>query len=51
MTNYTYIINYKDFGREWSSTSYSSLEPVSKEYLIEFFGLTECEDYHIEEQF
>lgn len=47
---YTYIINYKEPGREWSSTSYTSPEPVSKEYLIDFFGLTECEDYLIEDK-
>ena len=46
-----YIINYKEFGADhWGSTSYTSSEPVSKEYLIEFFGLGECEDYRIEEQ-
>ena len=50
MTQYTYIIKYKEFGREWSSTSYTSPEPVTKEYLVEFFGLTECEDYSIEEK-
>ena len=50
MTQYTYIINYKEPGREWSSTSYTSPEPVSKEYLIEFFGLDECEDYLIEQK-
>ena len=50
MTNYTYIINYKESGREWSSTSYTSPEPVSKEYLIDFFGLTEREDYLIKEK-
>jgi len=44
-----YIINYKEFGREWSRTSYTSPEPVTKEYLINFFGLEECEDYSIEE--
>ena len=47
---YTYIIQYKEPGREWSSTSYTSPEPVSKEYLIDFFGLTECEDYLIEDK-
>lgn len=50
MTEHTYIINYKEFGREWGSTSYTSPEPVTKEYLIEFFGLEECEDYTIEEK-
>jgi len=47
MTNYTYIIKYKEPGRAWSQTSYTSPEPVTKEYLVEFFGLTECEDYQI----
>ena len=47
---HTYIIKNKEFGREWSSTSYSSPEPVTKEYLIQFFGLDECEDYLIEEK-
>ena len=48
---YTYIIKYKEFGREWSSTSYISPEPVTKEYLVEFFGLKkDCEDYSIEEK-
>ena len=45
---HTYIIKFKEFGREWSSTSYSSPEPVSQEYLVEFFGLNEREDYLIE---
>ena len=44
---YTYIIKYKEYGREWSSISYSSPEPVTREYLIDFFGLEECEDYEI----
>lgn len=47
---HTYIIKFKEFGREWSSTSYSSPEPVSQEYLVEFFGLNECEDYFIKEK-
>ena len=47
---YIYIIKYKEYGREWCSTSYSSPEPVTKEYLIDFFGLGECEDYLIEEK-
>ena len=50
MTNYIYIIKYKEYGREWSATSYSSPEPVTREYLITFFGLDECEDYLIEEK-
>lgn len=47
MTNYIYIIKYKEFGREWSSTSYTAPHPVTIEYLVEFFGLEECEDYEI----
>lgn len=47
---YTYIINYKEPEREWSSTSYTSPEPVTKEYLIDFFGLAECENYTIEQK-
>lgn len=45
----TYIINYKEFGSDWSSTTYTTPETVTKEYLISFFGLEECEDYNIEE--
>ena len=45
----TYIIKYKEYGKEWCSTSYSDSEPVSKEFLIQFFGLDKCEDYQIEE--
>ncbi len=51
LTNMTYIIHYKEYGADhWGKTSYTSSEPVSREYLIEFFGLGECEDYRIEEQ-
>ena len=51
MTQYTYIIKYKEPGKEWSQTSYTSPEPVTKEYLVEFFGLEkDCEDYLIEEK-
>jgi len=46
----TYIIKYKEYGREWSSTSYTTPRQVSQEYLIQFFGLDECEDYIIEEK-
>lgn len=35
----TYIIHYKEKGQSWSQTSYTSPEPVSREYLIDFFGL------------
>lgn len=44
----TYIIHYKEHGREWNSTSYTCQEPVSKEYLIDFFGLKDCETFKIE---
>jgi hypothetical protein len=46
----TYIIKYKEFGRDWSSTSYTSPEPVTEDYLISFFGLHECEDFTIEQE-
>ncbi len=45
----TYIIKYKEYGRKWSSTTYMTPETVSEDYLIEFFGLKECEDYKIEQ--
>lgn len=44
----TYIIYYKENNKEWSQTSYTCPEPVTEEYLIQFFGLRECEDYKIE---
>ena len=44
----TYLIKFKEYGREWSKTSFTSNEPVSKNKLVEFFGLEECEDYEIE---
>ena len=47
---HTYIIHYKEFGREWSSTSFQTPRTVTREYLIQFFGLNECEDYFIEEE-
>ena len=43
-----YIIKYKEFNKSWSSTSYTTPEEVSEDYLISFFGLHECEDYKIE---
>ena len=46
----TYIIKYKEFGRDWSSTTYTSAEAVTEDYLIEFFGLHECEDFVIENE-
>lgn len=46
----TYIIHFKEKGRDWGWTSYLSPEKVTKEYLIQFFGLDECEDYFIEEK-
>ena len=45
-----YIIKYKEFGRNWSSTEYLSPEPKTKKFLIGFFGLYECEDFDIEEK-
>lgn len=47
---YKYIIHYKEYGRNWSSTSYVSPVPMTRQYLIEFFGLHECEDFKIEEE-
>ena len=47
---HTYIIHYKEFGREWSSTSFQTPRTVTREYLIQFFALHECEDYFIEEE-
>ena len=44
----TCIIHYKESGKAWSKTSYTCQEPVTTDYLVEFFGLTECEDYEIE---
>ena len=44
----TYIIKYKEYGREWSSTSYMTPETVTEDFLIDFFGLHECEDFAIE---
>lgn len=46
----TYIIKYKEFGRDWSSTTYTSPEVVSEDYLIAFFSLHECEDFTIEQE-
>lgn len=47
---HTYKISYKDqfTNGKWSSTTYSSPEEVSNKFLIEFFGLHECEEYKIE---
>ena len=44
----TYIIKYKEFNRDWSSTSYTSPDEVCEDFLIDFFGLHECEDFIIE---
>lgn len=46
----TYIIKYKEFNRDWSSTSYTTPEEVTEEFLISFFGLHECEDFVIEQE-
>lgn len=42
-----YLIRFKEFGRKWSSTSYSAPYPVSEDYLVNFFALYECEEYEI----
>jgi hypothetical protein len=47
---YKYLIKYKEFGRNWSSTYYYSTEPKTKSFLISFFGLNECEDFEIVEE-
>lgn len=46
----TYIIYYKDqfTNGHWSSTTYTTPDPVSREFLIDFFGLNECIEYRIE---
>lgn len=50
MKNYIYIIHFKERDKEyWGKTSYTSPQPVTREYLIRFFGLEECEDYLIED--
>lgn len=46
---HTYIITYKEHDKEWSSTTYTDTEPVSMEFLVQFFDLEKCEDYQIEE--
>ena len=46
----TYIIKYKEYGREWSSTSYTTPRTVTEDCLIEFFGLNECEEFIIEQE-
>ena len=46
----TYIIKYKEFNRDWSSTSYTTPEEVTEEFLISFFGLDECEDFVIKQE-
>lgn len=44
----TYIIQFKEEG-EWKKTSYTTKDTVSHKFLIDFFGLNECEDFIIEE--
>lgn len=46
----TYTIKYKEVGRKWSKTTYTSPKPVTEEYLIEFFGLKgeDVEEFLIE---
>jgi len=36
----TYTIKYKEYGREWSSTSYMTPETVTEDFLIEFLACT-----------
>lgn len=48
MKNYIYIIHFKEWDKkDWGQTTYSSPQTVSQEYLIQFFGLWECEDFEI----
>lgn len=49
---HTYIIKFKEVGREWLSTTYTSPESITEEFLIKFFGLNEddVEDYTIEQK-
>lgn len=46
----TYKIHYIDqyTNGKWASTTYTATEPVSREFLVKFFGLDECEQYRIE---
>lgn len=46
----TYIIRYKEFNKDWSSTTYTTPDEVSEAFLISFFGLHECEDFVIEQE-
>lgn len=47
----TYKISFKDSmtNGNWSSTTYTSPTPKDKKFLIDFFGLKECEEYKIEQ--
>lgn len=51
MAKITYKISYKDSYThgKWSSTTYTSNEPKSRQFLIDFFGLNECEEFKIEQ--
>ena len=46
----TYIIHYKEKGQDWSKTSYTCVGSVTKQYLIDFFGLEneDVEEFKIE---
>lgn len=46
--NNTYVIHYKEPGKNWSRTSYTTPDEVTDEFLVDFFGLDDCEDYRIE---
>lgn len=48
--NNTYIIHYKEPGKGWSRTSYTTPGEVTDDFLVDFFGLGECEDYRIEKK-
>ena len=48
--NNTYIIHYKEPGKSWSRTSYTTPDEVTDDFLIDFFGLDDCEDYRIEKK-
>ena len=45
-----YIIKFKEYGNKWMATSYTAQGEVTEEYLIDFFGLRECEDIKIEKE-
>lgn len=40
-------IRYQEDDMVWRETSYTSPHEVTDEFLVEFFGLDECNDYEI----